>query len=397
MTEEVFCIRDSISTKTMDAAGYFLSILSPSCAINWKTAVDYRYAPPFARDSLKDLASVSTRYPLSDAEISNPEDTGGSLESRMGICGGILRNLNSDATLKDLENSLAKAVSKLKIRKMPEHYFSSKEPTSDKERVVHRIFACFPTAPFTAPGNICFVSSFVESLVMQHFSKLAEERSAEREQIEAYFSRILGLPMLLKGGSRGTVFEGVCHTRIAWSESGIMAHHFETALWAPPSDRDANWPIVNYIDIPALRRTEGDAGVIPRAVGMNWFWVPNSPTFCAIDGILCIDQTIYLLQMTVDRNHKMVTLTDIWTDIQHFFNIPNLEIKFLVVVDCMDTLKAFLRKQDQLLLVREREWANMEQLVALIAPGRGHNMPVAILRDPSEHAITQGVPVSMNP
>jgi hypothetical protein len=329
---------------------------------------------------------------MKDADLSNPADKGGSLESRMGICGGILRLLNGTLTVEAMKQHFQDTVSDIDFGEMTNKYFAPVQP--GKVPVVHRLFACYPTSPFQDPGTLRFVSSFVESLVLQHVEKTAGN-DRTREATENWIDRVLGLPRLIKG-NRGGFFENLCLSRIAWSELGDTSpsHHIEALLWVPQNARRKNWPQIQMIDIPRIKRTEGDGTTIPQDTAANWLWVPNIPNFPAIDGILCLNHTVYLLQVTANSEHEPVTLTNVWPLLAPLRSTQS-KIKFLVVVNCLQTLMIFLRRTERMLLVREGDWANMVELVGCMVYGRASDRPSyatpEILNQANDNPIANGI------
>jgi hypothetical protein len=81
----------------------------------------------------------------------------------MKITGGNLRLLFWNYSLAELENYFMKTVRAIKFTPTPSQYFDATGTGEDAP--YDRAFSCLPTKPFSHPGNIGYVSNFVERML----------------------------------------------------------------------------------------------------------------------------------------------------------------------------------------------------------------------------------------
>jgi hypothetical protein len=83
----------------------------------------------------------------------------------MKVAGGNLPFLFSSRSLKQLQDALIATTKKIVPNEIPAFYFE--QPTSGTKDRYHRPFASFPKEPFDEPGEVGYVSDFVEKLLQE--------------------------------------------------------------------------------------------------------------------------------------------------------------------------------------------------------------------------------------
>jgi hypothetical protein len=143
-----------------------VAILSPSEFISWKRPPVIRYAPSIKVEDLGVLSGLSTRYGLVDDNpnaVGFPASEYGSIKSRMLIVGGNFRVLFRNFTLDDLKQTFNYALKEFRLNANVGQYFHEFGHT--EMPLCYRLFACFSVTPFDEPGDILFVSPWIENKV----------------------------------------------------------------------------------------------------------------------------------------------------------------------------------------------------------------------------------------
>jgi hypothetical protein len=370
----VFRLLDSYSYRMSNSCWPCVCILSPSEFISWKSPPLILYAPSLTLEDLDTLEGVSTRYRLRDGDRDDPQfpfSKTGSIESRMRIAGGNLRLLYGLATIDGLKKYFAEGITALNFYEKPIQYFNSGVPGDGAYYL--RLFSCLSIPPFTDPGELTFVSPWVEELVKNKSYRVrSEEDTRHILSVESWIGRILGFH-LYKGSAYGLSFEALCHSMIGHS-SELSDFHFELVHWKAllcphPGGYQIKQIVITHVGEGYDIR--GELEDIPRFFDHSWYWHPLNQSFEGISGVYFDQPTnmLYLLQMTTNPGHDPVSLSAIWGFVQEAVDFGiNMRFRFVTLVDTVEKLWAILQKAEGMIISGD-PGSGLSQYVGMVRPG----------------------------
>jgi hypothetical protein len=353
-----FVIVDGLAYNKTSPFLHCLSIVSPSECVDAPSSRLCLYVPPITELQLELLSGVSRRYPLRDVDAM----THGSIESRMKITGGNLRQLFSNRSLAKLEEHFGDASRAINFARAPRKYFARTEEGENEP--YHIAFACFPIPPFAKSGSIGYVSDFVKQKLTAAFVNLKkkEEYDAIRKA-GTFVHRLLGFS-LNNPSVRGLLFEDLCYDRIR--SNPPIRYHFELFFKNAPNQR---------IEIPRIAQLDsGDLTTIPEDSNYAWLWASTNSSNRGFDAIFYSGDTIYVLQITIGVTHPPVDLGLIRSHVSGWIG-HRRKCYFVVLTDSRGHLDKILHSVS--LLRGVGWWQDLQYCVGLLVSD-ADGQPVAL-------------------
>jgi hypothetical protein len=143
------------------------------------------------------------------------------------------------------------------------------------------------------------------------------------------------------------LFEDLCHALITRKSDKIPPHHFEFVDWTSGIGIHPRLCLISQIAIPNVKRIDGKVSDIGRPPwNETWYFVPKSDSFKGLDALYYDSntQTLYLLQMTVAKEHDPVSLKKVHKLLEVWITDLGQKAFFVTLVDTRDRQRLYLAK-----------------------------------------------------